>query len=421
MIIIYLIIAIILGIIAGTLTGLIPGIHINLITIILLGFSAYFLNIISPLVLIIFITAMAITHTFVDFIPAIFLGAPDEDSALSILPGHKLLLKGRAYFATIFTLYGSITALLIIILFLPIFIYLLPIIYPYILRIMWIILLLTSIYLIISERGFNKNQFLKNNKKVLWALIIFLLAGFLGIASLNLNIKEPLLPLFTGLFGASNLIISIKNKIKVPKQRITKLKNIRLRKKSIAKASFASIIAAPFTAFLPGLGASQAAVIGSEVTGDLDQREFLFLLGAINTIVMGLSFITLYSIQKTRTGAAVAVSKLIPELTLINLFYLITTIFIAGIISFFIAIFLSKLATKNIHKFNYSKLSISILIILTILVILFSDMFNILGGFTGLLIFITGAALGIATILLGIRRMHLMGCLLLPTILFYVF
>ena len=135
---------------------------------------------------------------------------------------------------------------------------------------------------------------------------------------------------------------------------------------------------------------------------------------------MGLSFITLYTIQKTRTGAAVAVSKLIPELTLINLFYIIGTIIIAGIISFFITIFLSKLAAKNIHKFNYSKLSISILIILTILVIIFSDMFNILGGFTGLLIFITGTELGIATILLGIRRMHLMGCLLVPTILYYL-
>ena len=411
--IIYLFIALVVGILFGTITGLIPGIHINLIAIILLGFSTTLLSLTTPLTLIIFITSMAITHTFVDFIPAIFLGAPDEDSALSVLPGHKLLLKGRAYFATIFTLYGSMTALLIIILFLPIFLYLLPIVYPYILRIMWIILLLASGYLILSEGGFNKKQFIKNHKKIIWALIIFLLAGFLGITSLNLNIKEPLLPLLTGLFGASNLIISIKNKIKVPKQRITKLKNIRLRKKSIAKASFASIIAAPFTAFLPGLGASQAAVIGSEVTGDLDQREFLFLLGAINTIVMGLSFITFYSIQKTRTGAAVAISKLIPELTLVNLFYIIGTIIIVGIISFFITIFISKQIAKKIHKINYSKLSVIILAILTLLTIYFT-------GILGLLIFITASALGISTILLGIRRMHLMGCLLVPTILFYL-
>jgi len=403
-----LILALLIGVSAGTITGLTPGIHINLIAILLLSISATLLNITSPLTLVIFIIAMAITHTFIDFIPSIFLGAPDEDSVLSILPGHKLLLKGKGYFAIILTLYGSLTGLLIILILSPVFIYLLPIFYPYVERIIWIILILASGYLIFFTEKEIKNK--------LWALIIFLLAGFLGIASLNLNLKEPLLPLLTGLFGASNLFISIKNKIKIPKQKITNLKNIKLNKKSIAKASIASMIASPLTAFLPGLGASQAAVIGSEVLGDykkIEQREFLFLLGAINTIVMGLSFITLYSIQKTRTGATVAISKLIPELTLTNLFYILGTIILAGIISFFIAILISKQLAKHIHKFNYSKLSITIIIILTILTFAFT-------GFLGLLVFITATSLGVSTILLGIRRMHLMGCLLVPTILFYL-
>jgi len=290
--IIYLILALLLGILAGTITGLIPGIHINLIAIILLGFSTTLLQITSPITLIIFITSMAITHTFIDYIPSIFLGAPDEDTALSILPGHKLLLQGRAFYAIIFTLYGSLTALLVILFFTPIFLYLLPIIYPYVIRIMPIILILVSIYLIFQE---------KQKNKIILAIIIFILAGFLGFASLNLNINQPLLPLLTGLFGASNLLISVNNKTQIPAQTIKPIKQIRLRKKSILKSSFAAIISAPFTAFLPGLGASQAAVIGKQVTNIQDQREFLFLLGAINTIVMGLSFIALYSINKTRT------------------------------------------------------------------------------------------------------------------------
>tara|TARA_Y100000310_G_C20686865_1_gene819572 strand:+ start:2764 stop:3978 length:1215 start_codon:yes stop_codon:yes gene_type:complete len=400
----YFILALLLGTLAGTITGLIPGIHINLIAIILLGFSAYLLEIVSPLTLIIFITAMAITHTFIDYIPSIFLGAPDEDSILSVLPGHKFLLQGRAYFAIIFTLYGSLIALPVILIFIPIFIYLLPIAYLYISRIMWIILILVSAYLIYSEKA---------KSKILWAIIIFLLAGFLGIISLNLNIKEPLLPLLTGLFGASNLLISIHQKTKIPVQKIRKLTQIRLRKKSIVKSTLASIIAAPFTAFLPGLGASQAALIGKQVTDIQDQREFLFLLGAINTIVMGLSFIALYTIQKTRTGAAVAISKLIPNLSLTELFYIIATIIIAGIISFFITIFISKKIARNISKISYSKISIAILAILLLVTIYFT-------GFLGLLIFITSIALGITTIQIGIKRIHLMGALLIPTILFYI-
>jgi len=409
--IIELIIALIVGILIGTLTGLTPGIHINLVAVILLSFSGFFLTLTTPTTLAVFIIAMAITHTFVDYIPSIFLGAPDEDSFLSVLPGHQLLLKGRGYYAVIFTLYGGLAALLIILFFTPIFIYLLPIIYPYAQRIMWIILILVSVYLISTEK-----------EKKFWALVIFLLSGFLGISTLSLNIKEPLLPLFTGLFGASSLIISIKQKTNIPVQKISPLKNIRLSKNSIARAVTASIIASPFTSFLPGLGASQAALIGSEILREKEQdkRQFLFLLGAINTLVMGLSFITLYAIQKTRTGAAVAVSRLIPELTPKTILLFLSVIFITGIFSFIISVQLSKFAAKNIHKIKYEKLSIIILSILIIMTFLFSDMFNPLGGVIGLLIFLTGASLGVFTVLIGVKRMHLMGCLLIPTILFYL-
>ncbi len=407
--IIELIVALIVGLLAGTITGLVPGIHINLVAVMLLTFSPIFLKITSPLTLAIFIVSMAITHTFLDFIPSIFLGAPDEDSVLSILPGHQFLLKGRGYFAVIYTLYGSMTALLIISVFTPIFIYALPKIYPYFQKIMWIVLIALSVYLIMTEQ----------KGKRLWALFIFFLAGFLGIASLNLNLKEPLLPLLTGLFGASGLIISIKQKTKIPKQRTEKLTKIKLSKKSVLKASVASIIASPFTAFLPGLGASQAALIGQQSLNIKDQREFLFLLGAINTIVMGLSFITLYSVEKTRTGAAVAIDKLLPNLTLANLYYILGAIIFSGILSFIIAVNISKIAAKNIHKITYTKLSIFILITLLIIILIFSD-FSIQGKIISLLIFTTSTSLGIFTISTGIKRIHLMGCLLLPTILFYL-
>lgn len=401
-------VALILGVLVGTLTGLTPGIHINLVAVMLLSFSVFLLNLTTPIILTIFIVSMAITHTFLDFIPSIFLGAPNEDSFLSILPGHQLLLKGKAYYAIVYTLYGGLAALVIILLFTPIFIYLLPLVYPYFQKIMWIVLTIVSVLLIRSEP----------DKKLL-ALIIFLVAGFLGIATLNLNIKEPLLPLLTGLFGASNLFISIRQNTKIPSQKIFPLKNIKLPKSSIAKTSLASIISAPFTAFLPGLGASEAAIIGQRALNIEDNREFLFLLGAISTIIMGLSFIAFYSIQKTRTGAAVAVSRLLPEPTINNLILIISTIIISGLIAFQLAIFISKVVSKNIHKIKYSKLSSIILIILLVIVFIFSD-FTLKGKIISLLIFFTSTSLGIFTILSGVRRMHLMGCLLVPTILFYL-
>ena len=196
----YILVAIILGLIAGTITGLVPGIHINLIALILFSSSAFFLQFTTPLILVVFIISMAITHTFLDFIPSIFLGAPDEDTALSILPGHAFLLKGKAYGAVRLTIIGSFFGLLVVLALAPLFIVTLPHFYPYLIKTIAFLLIIIIIFLILRE---------EKPKRIL-ALFIFLLSGILGYASLNFAlIKQPLFPLFTGLFGASLLSISI--------------------------------------------------------------------------------------------------------------------------------------------------------------------------------------------------------------------
>ena len=126
----WMLLALIIGVLAGTISGVTPGIHINLISAVLLAVSSFLLVkfAITPIVLVVFLVSMAITHTFVDFVPSIFLGAPDEDNFLSILPGHEMLIKGEAYSAVVYTLYGSLSALAIILIFSPIFFYFLPII-----------------------------------------------------------------------------------------------------------------------------------------------------------------------------------------------------------------------------------------------------------------------------------------------------
>ncbi len=397
--ILVLILALVLGIFAGLITGLIPGIHVNLISIFLISLPLAF---IPPLASLIFIVSMSITHTFLDFIPSIFLGAPDEDTSLSILPGHELLNKGGGYKAILYTLYGSCIGIIIIFIFTPLFLFILPKIYSYIKTIMFLILIFASLYLIIKER-----------KSKLFALIVFFLSGFLGLATLNLPIKNSLLPLLTGLFGSSSLITSLMKKEKIPKQTLTPLKKIKITKKELANSGIASCLAAPLCTFLPSLGSSQAAVIGSDLTGETNRKQFLILLGSINTIVAGLSFITLYSIKKARTGTALALSKVLNSLNLLHLSIISITIFISGLVAFFLTIYIGKLFAKNINKFNYKFLSLSVLIFLTILSFIFS-------GFLGLLIFIISTFTGLSAILLGIRRTHLMGSLMLPSILLYM-
>lgn len=391
-----IILFIILGIFLGTITGLIPGIHTNLVGILLVSISSTILFNLNPIFLITLISSMAITHTFIDFIPSVFLGCPDTDTELSILPGHDLLKKGLGYEAIALTAYGSLTAIILLMfLAFPSAIFLKKI-EPILETIIPGLLILASMFLISSE-----------NKK-LKAIFVFLTTGILGLIVLNLEIKEPLLPLLTGLFGASGIIISIKEKFQIPKQFVPK----KIKTK-ILRPILGSVIASPLCSFLPGLGSGQAAIIGNSIS-KTDKKGFLVLLGATNTFVMGFSFIALYAISRTRTGAAFAINEIFGNPSPKILILILATSLITGIISFFITLNLAKFFSRKINKINYTKLSYITLTILAIITLFVS-------GFFGLLVLTISTLTGIYCIQLKVRRTTMMGCLMLPVILLYLF
>ena len=166
-----------LGILAGTFTGMIPGIHINLIGAFLVSLSATVFFSINPAYLVVFITSMAITHTFIDFIPSIFLGCPDSDTELAILPGHEMLKQGQAYEAVILTAYGSLAAIAVLGIILVPAIFLISKTYDLIRELIPFLLIFVSIILLSIER------------KKLPAIFVFLLTGILGFFILNTFFK----------------------------------------------------------------------------------------------------------------------------------------------------------------------------------------------------------------------------------------
>ena len=397
---IQILLAIFLGNLIGVFTGLIPGIHVNLIGVFLISLSSSILFNINPIYLVIFVVAIAITHIFIDFIPSIFLGCPDTNTELSILPGHELLKKGEGYEAIMLTAYGSLTAVFILILIAYPSILIFPKIYNLTKNIIPYILIAVSGILILMEK-----------RKGL-ALLVFLLTGILGFSVLNLqNLKEPLLPLLTGLFGSSMLIMSIKNKPQIPEQKT----EFQFEKKKIFKPMFGALISSPLCGFLPALGSGQAAILGHTISNlnKTDNKSFLILLGATNILVMGFSFITLYLISKTRTGAAYAIEQLLGNLSLKILILILISILISGILAFLLTKFLAKSFSSKINQINYPLLSKIALIILVIVVFLVS-------GFLGLLILIISTLTGIYCFSFEVKRTNMMGCLLIPTILFYL-
>ncbi len=394
-----LLIAILLGCIAGTITGLIPGVHINLVAVSIFAVSPFLLNFTSPLILAAFIISMSITHTFTDFIPSCFLGAPESETALSVLPAHRLLLRGLSYEAIFLTVFGGLFSLIITIMLIPLIIVTLKEIYPILRTYIGYILIIVSLFLILKER-----------KSKYFALIVFLLSGVLGLATFKLRLSEPLFPLLSGLFGISILMMSIKDKIKIPEQKINK---IIIDKKTGFKSIISSVLVGTFSSFLPGLGPAQAAIITSQLFKKMSIRGFLIIVGALNTINMIISFVTLYVIDKARNGSIVIMSKILGIFNLETLILSIGIILISGAIAAIITLKLSKVFTRLISKLNYQKLCLSIILFVTILVM-------IITGFYGLLVLVVATFVGMLPTLKGIGKSHLMGCLLLPVILYFI-
>src|SRR3989344_1756356 len=191
-----ILVALALGVLSGIITGLIPGIHVNLVSVLLVSFSSVLLVYTSPIVLAVFIIALAITHTFLDAIPSIYLGAPTEAQALNVLPGHRLLLKGLGHNAIMYTVIGALGSLLLSILLFPIFIFSMDKLSPLVTAIVGYLLIGVMAYMILKDKG-----------KRVKALVVFLLSGALGLLVFSIpNLKQPLFPLLSGLFGFSILI-----------------------------------------------------------------------------------------------------------------------------------------------------------------------------------------------------------------------
>lgn len=396
-----IIIAVFLGVLAGCVTGLIPGIHVNLISIVLLSASSYFLGWVSEFTLGAFIVAMAITHTFLDTIPSIFLGAPDSDSVLAVLPGHKMLLNGEGYKAVKLTVMGSLFGLFLSVLLIPLLIPVVVFVYSYIENLIGWLLVIVVLFMLWKE-----------GKKVWWGLWQFLLAGVLGIVVLNTaSLKHPLLAMLSGLFGISTLVISLNSNVKVPKQKLDG--RIKLSRSRWIRAIGISIFSGGSVALLPGLGSAAAGVMGNELTGNLGDQGFLVLIGGISTVNMAVSLLTFYALSKARNGAIVVVKEIVSSIDFLQLIGFLGVCLLAGSIAAVLALVISCKFASLISRINYRLLVIVIISFVSVLVFYFS-------GFLGLLVMLVSMFIGMIPSFTGVKKSLNMGCLMLPVMIWFL-
>ena len=386
------------GIALGALAGIVPGLHVNTLALLMMALMPLF----EPLLLAVAVITMSISTTFFDFIPSTLLGAPDPETALSVLPGHRMLMAGRGLDAIYMTMLGGLAASVIAAASLPATLLVIPWLYSAVQGYMGWLLVVVALFCVLSER---------KAREVLWSAASMLLSGALGFIALGSTaFAEPLFPMFTGLFGVSSLLLSLKERTVMPKQ------SMEVRppdRRTVLSGVLKGLFSGSLVGTLPAVGASQAALVSEHISRRGGDKEYLVSMGAISTIVAMFSLVSLYTISKARSGTAVVVGKLLPEFGQADFLIMVACILLAAGVSALLLMKTARWFARAISGVSYPALTRTVLTFLIVLVF-------IMAGPMGLLLMAVGAAIGLVAPLGGARRSSAMGCLLLPLAAFYL-
>tara|TARA_B100000575_G_scaffold288275_1_gene288027 strand:- start:611 stop:2113 length:1503 start_codon:yes stop_codon:yes gene_type:complete len=480
----WLLFALFFGVAMGSLTGLIPGFHVNNVALILLALSPVFLSWGIPLSAVAaIIVSTGTVHTFLNYIPSALLGAPDGDTALSLLPGHRMLLSGNAPRGVAWSARGSQLGLFLS----------LPLIivariafgdelgwYDYLRNIIFFLLLGISFLLLATEttrldwpkwmRRLSMNKLATDSRFAgfLAATGFFLLSGFYGWAVFSLPARSPvgipdaslLLPSLAGLFGIANLLDIYATTSHIPPQN----EDWSLPPaKPLFVPCFWSGVAGASMGVLPGMTASQATVLvmggrnvaakvqGKEGYGmDWETRrltemtdeelleialseaeggvegpqtkqdlEVIAILSAVNTAVTVMVLGFLYIIGRSRSGATLALKMMYPIDTWSSAE---PTADFVRLIAVTVAAGLMAMPIMRVVGKGMLRLHAAIPLQQMVMgvIIFVSALVWFTTGFIGIGVLIIGTILGLIPPRVGIRRSHGMGIIIVP-IMIYTF
>ena len=435
----------VLGVITGIATGLLPGLHVNNIALILLSLSGTIVGVFSflfdygvseqfiLLLISIYIISVSISHTFHDTIPTTFLGAPDEDTALSVLPAHSLLLEGKGYEAVALSAMGSYGAIIFCFLLLypirfligsPLFFY------STLQEIMLFVLIAISILMLGTEKAkiddFGTKGKTPSIVGMLFATFVFALSGIFGIIILDFSLDSPiglsspvLFPALAGLFGTPTLLTSLMTKPVIPKQTIEELKLDKKTKRSSVLSVITGSLGGILVSIIPGITSATGTILAMNARGESDKKQTIVTLSAVNTACAFFVVVVLFIILRSRSGATLAAMELmaVEEWTGVvmpaNLAYLLIALILGGTLSYFLTLSVGKIFARHFANVPYQLIVGLTIAMVVILVFLFT-------GILGILILIVATFIGLLPVHWGVRRSHCMGILLIPIILHFL-
>ncbi len=407
-----------LGTLTGVLTGLTPGIHVNTVTALLLAGSASLASFgVEYSALLAFTCCLAISHTFFDVVPGLFLGVPGDET-FALLPGHRLVRKGEGRSAVELSVAGSAvglafgTAVLAGLLLLGNVLGAAErLLNPW----MFWVLLAVSAVLVVTDR------------RRIWSLVAFLASGLLGLAVLASPLVaggsdapvNALFPSLAGLFGVAGLLFAIGTD-SGPAAPVPQSATSRLRLSPVARPGLKGGFAGLVVGLLPGIGAANAATLlhmleRGRGRGDQDEedRSYLVTTSSLNTSEALFAIAALLLIGRSRSGASIAVEQILGGIIDRADVWLIAAIMVGGgVMAAAILWRLGKRLAEWFGKVDSASLNSGVIAFLAVMTFL-------LLGAGGLAILVSATAVGLVPLLFGVRRAQLMGFFLVPTMLYF--
>lgn len=254
------------------------------------------------------------------------------------------------------------------------------------------------------------------------------------------------MPLLSGLFGASQLILSLSGSFEIPPP-LPFSKNPDYF--SLIKNTIWGTFAGSVVAWIPGISSSIATVLSVFIPREIQKagyffglcqkqeqgnesdmsedsaKKYIIRISAINTSNTIFGLVAFFLIYKSRNGAVVSINRLfmnadppliisevdtVGRLSIFLLFFV--AILICGFLSFFSTIEIGQNMVHFIQKINYRVFSAVTLVFLTVLI------FSVTGLY-GFLIFFISTLVGFLPIFLKVRKSTLMGVILVPVTIYF--
>ena len=410
------------GVLTGVVTGLLPGLHVNTVTALLLGAGAACAAAgFEFSTLLAFICALAISHTFFDVVPGLFLGVPGDET-FALLPGHRMVRRGEGLLAVRLSVTGSGIGLLlglVVLLLLVLGGNVLGAVESAVRPVLFFVLAAIALILIVSDRPRG------------WAALSFLASGALGVAVFGSPLVpggldapvNSLFPSLAGLFGVAGLLFAIRTHRAGPDAAPPVSAEQSPPSPTLQfgiRPGVAGAMAGLLVGLLPGLGAANAATLlellgraRRRLDAEARDRAYLVTTSSLNTSEALFAIGALYIIGRSRSGASVAVEQVLGgRVEAPDVLYAAFWMFVAGGLAGILLTALGGPLAAFFGRLDPIRLNYAVIALLAI------GTFWLL-GLGGVAILVVATLVGLIPLRAGARRAQLMGFFLVPTMLFY--